>query len=197
MRVIIPLLVLVALNYAAYPNEPARGGAGHLAQQYQILQSGAEVVEGYRMLKAYEVDRFWRVIADSLKEGRAVLAESKQQNKLFQEKIKELTGEIHNKEKVNAELLFAGKHITVFGKDLKKSAFITLVFITTGILLTCIVALLVMGKVNYNACREARKLYEDLYAEFDQYRHGAVERQIKLSRELQDYRNRQVDLRSA
>jgi hypothetical protein len=47
------------------------------------------------------------------------------------------------------------------------------------------------------AVKETRSMYQELCHEFDRYRHDAVERQIKLSRELQNYRNLQEQLKSA
>lgn len=191
------LFVLLAFVQSAYSNDPAKVGSGQLQQQYQNLLQNAEVIEGYRMLKVYEVDRFWRAVIDSVKESKTAIAEAKKENTLLQNEIKTMTGYLEQKAAANEELLFNGRHITVFGKNLIKSTFITIVLLTTTMLLGCIVLLIVLGRVNSKASREARKLYNDLYAEFDQYRHAAVERQIKLSRELQDYRNRQMDLKSA
>lgn len=191
------LFVLLAFVQYAYSNDPTKVGIGQLQQQYQNLLQNAEVIEGYRMLKVYEVDRFWRTVIDSVKESKTALAEAKKENELLHNEIKTMTGSLEQKTAANEELVFNGRHIAVFGQNLKKSAFITIALSTTAILLGCIVFLIVLGRVNSRACQEARKLYNDLYAEFDQYRHAAVERQIKLSRELQDYRNRQMDLKSA
>jgi hypothetical protein len=191
------LFILLTFVHSAYTNDLTRTAGGHLQQQYQNLLQNSEVIEGYRMLKVYEVDRFWRAVADSINEGKAALTEAKKVNTTLHNEIKTLTGSLEQKAAATEELLFNGKHIAVFNQNLKKSTFITIALLTTAILSGCIVLLIVLGKVNYKACRDARKLYEDLYAEFDQYRHNAVERQIKLTRELQDYRNRQMDLKSA
>lgn len=191
------LLVMLAPTFVGYSSDPVKNGTGHLTHQYQSLLATAEVIEGYRMVKVYEVDRVWKAITDSLKEIKAGVVEAKSLNNSLEATIKTMEDKLAKSETTHADLIFASKHITVFGKDFKKSSFITLVLIGLTVLVGCIATLLVMGKVNYRACHDARKLYEELYAEFDQYRHSAVERQIKLSRELQDYRNRQMDLRSA
>ncbi len=190
-------LFLLAFTRPAFATEPARPSASPLSHQYQQLLTGAEVFEGYRMLKVYEVDRLWRAVMDSIREGSVSAAAVRKENDRLRSEIKVITSTMEQKDAVNAHLEFAGKHISVFGKDLKKSSFITMVVLITSCLCACIVVLISMGKINYKACRDARKLYDELYVEFDQYRHGAVERQIKLSRELQDYRNRHADLKSA
>ncbi|QOI97704.1 MAG: hypothetical protein HRU69_09445 [Flammeovirgaceae bacterium] len=191
------LLAMLAIIHAGYSDDPVKNGTGPLTQQYQNLLATAEVIEGYRMVKVYEVDRVWKAVTDSLKEIKAAVSDVKSSNTSLQVTIKALEDKLAKSETAHTDLIFAGSHIRVFGRDFKKSSFITLVLISITALIACIASLLIMGKVNYKACRDARKLYEDLYAEFDQYRHSAVERQIKLSRELQDYRNRQMDLRSA
>lgn len=191
------LVLLVSFGNALANDGQLKQTPERLQQQYQTLLSGVEVIEGYRMVKVFEVDRFWRTVSDSLKSGREALNQLKDEKASLQKKVAALTKTINQKNSDNADLIFAGKHITVFGRAWRKSAFITMAFITTVVLLTVIVLLVVVGKVNYRASLDARKLYEELYREFEQYRHNAVERQIKLSRELQDYRNRQMDLRSA
>jgi hypothetical protein len=190
-------LAMLAIGVVAYGNDSPKINGPDLQQQYQGLVANAEVIEGYRMVKVYEVDRLWRAVADSLKYEKAALAEGKVTHAALQGKIKALESALADKAAANDKLIYDGVHITFLGRDFEKSTFITMASVITVILLAGIVALLVMGKGNYNACREARKLYDDLYAEFDQYRHAAVERQIKLSRELQDYRNRIMEVRSA
>ncbi|MFN3840344.1 MAG: hypothetical protein ACK4RF_06520 [Cyclobacteriaceae bacterium] len=171
--------------------------SGHLSQQYQNLLTNAEVIEGYRMVKVFEVDRLWKAVTDSLKEVRTSVSVIKGTNASFQNTIKTLEDKLAQNEKVNEDLLFAGKHISVLGFEFRKPFFITMAFSTVGVLLVVVGGLLYFVKVSYSTSSESRKLYEELCREFDQYRHNAIEKQIKLSREIQDYRNRQMELRSA
>jgi len=188
---------MLAFGVVAHANDPIKTSGNHLQQQYQSLVANAEVIEGYRMVKVYELDRLWRAIADSLENAKAAVTDATAAKVSLQGKIKTLETALEDKAAAYDKLIYAGEHIAFLGKDFKKSSFKTLVVVVLAIVLSCMVVLVVMGKANYKACREARKLYDDLYAEFDQYRHGAVERQIKLSRELQDYRNRIMEVRSA
>ena len=191
------LLAVLALRTVAYSSDPVKNHSGHLSQQYQNLLTNAEVIEGYRMVKVFEVDRLWKAVTDSLKEVRTSVSEIKATNASFQNTIKTLEDKLAQNEKVNEDLLFAGKHISVLGFEFRKPFFITVAFSTVGVLLVVVGGLLYFVKVSYSTSSESRKLYDELCREFDQYRHNAIEKQIKLSREIQDYRNRQMELRSA
>jgi hypothetical protein len=98
---------------------------------------------------------------------------------------------------LNQQLSKAGKSITVAGMSIKKSVYITVSLAVAGGLLLLIVTLLVTGKALVKDCLDKRKLYEDLYNDFERYKHQAIEKQIRLSRELQDFRNQRFDLKSA
>jgi hypothetical protein len=103
-----------------------------------------------------------------------------------------------NKIEKEKEGLQAGvDNIIVFGKPYSKAGFITVVSIVgAGLLVLCGV-LFSIGRVSLYTTRELRKLNENMYQEFDTYKRNAVEKEIKLSRELQNHRNKLAELKLA
>jgi protein-S-isoprenylcysteine O-methyltransferase Ste14 len=99
-----------------------------------------------------------------------------------------------NKEK--AALSEAVDGIRIFGTMYSKAWFVSVTGIVGAGLVVLSVMLFLMYRVAFGTSQESRKLNEALYKEFDDYKHQAVEKHIKLSRELQDYRNRLADLKS-
>ncbi|MDL5047942.1 hypothetical protein QQ054_18155 [Oscillatoria amoena NRMC-F 0135] len=188
-------LFLLAYVLPALSNDGLKPSS--LSQQYQNLVSNLEVVEGYRMIKAYEVDRFWRSVSDSLRSEQSRISGLVKANAGLTDEVARLKEVIDQKNTATSELEFAGKHITVLRRDFKKQAFIMVVAGLVSLLLAAIGLLIYFGKAAYITAAEARKLYEEQCREFEQYRHNAIEKQIKISRELQDFRNRQMELRSA
>jgi hypothetical protein len=50
-----------------------------------------------------------------------------------------------------------------------------------------------MMRTAYRFYHEEKGLHELVFKEFEEYKHTTLEKQIKLSRELQDYRNRMAE----
>jgi len=57
--------------------------------------------------------------------------------------------------------------------------------------------LFVISKMAFKSARDSKKLSDEVYKEFEDYKHLAVEKSIKLSRELQSMKNRMAELKIA
>jgi hypothetical protein len=64
--VLLCLVAFIAGSYAQNPT-PVPTGPQTLRQQYADLKSDLDVINGFRMVKLYEMDQLWRVVEDSLK----------------------------------------------------------------------------------------------------------------------------------
>lgn len=190
----IPLVAVALISHA--DNNPARQKI-LLTEQYRQLLEGTEVIEGYRMVRAMEVERLWKAVNDSLRAGQELRDKMEREIAGLHAAVSDLERQLQETHAKTNELSNAVESFTVFGIPLKKSFYRTLSLSVTVLLLLFIIGLIITGRMNMQSAAEARRMYEELYHEFDRYRHNAVERQIKLSRELQDYRNRQTELKSA
>jgi len=85
--------------------------------------------------------------------------------------------------------------LIVFGKPYSKAGFIMVVSLVMLGLVVGAGILFSISKVAAHTARELRKLNESLYQEFDTYKRHAVEKEIKLSRELQNHRNKLAELK--
>ncbi|MDW8330111.1 MAG: hypothetical protein RMK43_00565 [Cyclobacteriaceae bacterium] len=193
-RLFIPFVMLALSSFA---NSTPAGQKSLLAEQYRQMLEGVEVIEGYRMVRVMDVEKLWKAVNDSLRAGEELREKMKQEIAGLQASVTSLKKQVDEAQATAEELRTAVESFTVFGISWKKSSYRFISLLLTGLLLAIIVGLIITGRMNMRAAQDARKMYEDLYHEFDRYRHSAVERQIKLSRELQDYRNRQTELKSA
>ena len=109
--------------------------------------------------------------------------------------INQLKALLAKSETEKAGLISKVDTISVFGKLYSKSGFVTFSFLLIGGLVALIVVLTVMYKVSFGSVRELKNFNDAIYHEFEEYKHQAVEKQIKLSRELQNYRNQMADLK--
>ncbi len=91
---------------------------------------------------------------------------------------------------VGAAIVHDSTHIEVIGISMLKGTFITIVAITIAALLFLLVLVIGRMKLQANALSERNQAVSALTSEFDDYKHRAMDKQTKLSRELQDERNK-------
>lgn len=199
MRFCVALLCLVAsvsLSFSQTP-QPAPEGPQTLRQQYAHLKSDLEVINGFRMIKLYEMDQFWRIIEDSLKVKRTAINQGVVLARSQAAVIDTLKQQVAKTELEKQQLVSNVANINAFGMSFSKEGFVT--FVTTVIigLLILAAALFVISRMAFKASRESKKVSDDLYKEFEDYKHVAVEKNIKLSRELQSLKNRMAELKIA
>jgi phage shock protein A len=192
---LIPSFAVVAFLTCA-DDVPARQKIT-LTEQYRQLIEGATVVDGYRMVRAWEVERLWKAVTDSLQSADQARMEVLQALKGARKEVAGFERQLAESKVQIEALREAAEQFTVLGIPFRKGTYRWIsMAVIAGLLILAGIQLLI-SRAGIRAALEARSMYENLYKEFDAYRHNAVERQIKLSRELQDYRNRYSELRSA
>lgn len=166
-----------------------------LQDQYKNLKTDLEVINGFRMIKMYTMDRFWNVVMDSLKAEQVKSAQATSTITARQKDITGLLSTIKKLESEKQELVTRVDNLIVFGKPLAKAGVVSVAsFVFLGLIALCVI-LFVVSRTSYNTSRELRKLNESMYQEFDTYKRHAVEKEIKLSRELQNHRNKLAELK--
>lgn len=199
MKFILPIVCLLTF-YSAFGNTENTAplqGKQTLQEQYVGLKSEQEVIDGYRMVKLFVMDQFWKTVQDSLQAQRVSVRASVSRSASQAKEIESLKASLAQVEKSKEELIVGVDNIVVMGKAYSKAGVITVAsFVILGLVVLSVL-LFVASRASMITTRELRKLNETMYNEFEVYKHQAVEKQIKLSRELQDYRNRMADLRTS
>jgi hypothetical protein len=199
-QVLIALLLNMSFTSAFSLNEttpPVVAQPNTLQQQYKNLKSDLEIVNGFRMIKMYTMDKFWTVVEDSLNAKKSKINESAVLIANQKEELRALKLSVVKIEEEKKALVAGVESIIVLGRQYSKTDFITVVsFVIVGLLVLAGV-LFSASRISYQATRELKKLNESLNQEFDRYKHNAIEKEIKLSRELQNHRNKLADLKMA
>lgn len=197
MKYLLLLFCLVAAISVSVAQAQSAEQAPSLRQQYANLKSNQEVINGFRMVKLYDMDQLWRVIEDSLRTKRAAINEGLALVAKQEAEINELKASLVQIEAEKQALVSGVENINIFGKPYAKGGFVTLVTcLIIGLVIAC-AALFVFGKLAHKASSDSKKAHEDLYKEFEDYKHLSVEKNIKLSRELQSLKNRMAELKIA
>lgn len=168
-----------------------------LQQQYKNLKTDLEIVDGFRIIKMYTMDRFWIIVEDSLRMQKSKLRESATLIAKQKQDIHGLNTSLRRVENEKHSLTAGVDSLIVFGKPYSKAGFMIAVsFVMLGLAVLAGI-LFSISRVSLYTTHELRKLNESMYQEFDIYKRNAVEKEIKLARELQNYRNKLAELKMA
>lgn len=167
----------------------------NLKDRFQVMKTGSQTYEDYKVIKEYILDGFWKITMDSVNKQQASI------NDLYK-RISTLEGELVASQNSNKEqqasvegIVYDSKHISVIGIPFGKGAFLILAAIIVGGLVVMLVIIMGRMKIARGTMKEKELIAHTLTQEFEEYKKKALERQTKLSRELQNERNRLVDMR--
>jgi hypothetical protein len=191
------LVAFASVSIAQNPEPAVPTGPQTLRQQYANLKSDLEVINGFRMVKLYEMDQFWRVIEDSLRTKRTAINQGVAVTKQQSVEIETLKAQVAKTETEKQALVSGVANINVFGMSYSKAGFVTFAICLVVGLIVLTGVLFVISKMAFKASRDSKKVSDDVYKEFEDYKHLAVEKNIKLSRELQNMKNRMAELKIA
>ncbi len=195
MKCVSLLICLMAFSTSFARQNAEISTPNTLNGQYKALSADCDLVDGFRVMKLYKMDQFWKSVQDSVHKKQQAITNMNTIASQQKTEINQLKALLAKSETEKAELVSKVDNILVFGKLYSKSGFTTFVFSLVIGLVVLIVVLALMYKISFGSARELRNFNETIYHEFEEYKHQAVEKQIKLSRELQNYRNQMADLK--
>jgi predicted nucleic acid-binding Zn-ribbon protein len=175
---------------------PVMAGAQTLDEQFSELKREAYTYKEYKNVKETSLNDFWNVVRDSIntKEKRIISAQSTINAQ--EEKINELNATIDTQLATIEEKEFDTEHINVLGMDMGKESYKLFNTIAIVFLLVLVGVLFYQFKHSRNFANAKRKDYEKLSVDFEEYKRNALEKQMKLRRELQTERNKIDEIRS-
>jgi hypothetical protein len=164
-----------------------------LQDRYATMKKSSETFQDYKVIKEGILDGVWRVTLDSIKNQKAKFANAN-------EVISQLENEVATQKVAVAQIkasmetvVYDSTHISFFGIHFTKSLFISLVLLIVIGLLVAIAAVTGKLKLMYTSMKEKMETVNLLSHEFEDYKKRALEKQVKLSRELQTERNKLIN----
>lgn len=192
-------LLILSLGLAAQPQaeKALENDEQTLRQRYASMKEKSQTFNDYKVIKEYILDGFWKLSMDSLKAISSKLDQATYEGGQLQLQLNGALATIQQKEESMKEVVFAGTHIKVLGIDFTKGFFLS----TVGFLFLGFVLLLITmtGRLRmiHGLLREKEEQENRISGEFEEYKRKALEKQMKLSRELQDERNKMAEMRMA
>ncbi|MCU0369269.1 MAG: hypothetical protein MUF39_10625 [Cyclobacteriaceae bacterium] len=161
-----------------------------LQERYQVMKAGSQTYENYKVIRENILDGFWKITLDSVRDIKKTLAASNAEIGSLKIEIQSLKDSIKTQQASVEDILFDSTHINVLGIPFSKSVFIVIVASIIGALIFLVAT--VFGRMKYlnSLANEKELIATSITNEFEEYKKKALDKQTKLSRELQNERNR-------
>lgn len=166
-----------------------------LEERYQMMKSKSQTFQDYKVIKENVLDGVWKIMSDSIRTNKARLMEARGTISLMEQEIKNARLATNQNAALMEAMEYDGTHISIAGISSLKGIFVGTVVIFVLSLLILIAMLVGKLKLMYASAREKINLIDATSLEFEDYKRKSLDRQTKLSRELQNERNKLVELR--
>ncbi len=132
---------------------------------------------------------------DTLKEQKKLNAQGRQTISQLESGLRSVEATLAKERDGAADVVHRSTHISVLGIDFNKSIFIILIAGILTLLLFIGSAMATKMKLLQATAKEKIIIANLLTQELDEFKHKAMEKQIKLARELQNERNKLAELK--
>jgi len=154
------------------------------------MKSKSQTYGEYKVIKENVLDGVWKILQDSIASNKTKLKTAHTNINDLTAQLAQVKATLQEKEQSMAAVQHDSTHINVLGIDLLKGAFIGIAAIAVAALVSLVVVIVGRMKLLSKSLSERNLTVKTISSEFDEYKHRAMDKQIKLSRELQDERNR-------
>jgi hypothetical protein len=166
-----------------------------LQERYQLMKSTSQTFQDYKVIKEIWLDKEWKIMIDSVRSGRARLREAKAESGKLASELLATQLTLKQREASMASTEHAASHINFAGIDFNKTAFTGLAIAVVAGLAALVVLIVGRLKMVSHELKEKTEAFNNLTQELEEHKHNALEKQVKLSRELQNERNRIQEMR--
>ncbi len=208
MKYVIPFLVALISTASFGQSVPSMPSAASmpdtktmtLQDRYVTMKKYSETFQDYKVIKEGILDGVWRVVLDSIKNQKAKFANANEVIAQLESEVAAQKAAVARMQASMETVVYDSTHISFFGINFAKSLFITLVLLIVVGQLVAMGAITGKLKLMYTSVKEKIETVNLLSHEYEDYKKRALEKQVKLSRELQTERNKLlngVDTRGA
>ena len=167
-----------------------------LRERYLVMKNKSQNYQEYKVIKENIIDGMWRIIQDSLDQKQAAIRAARADIGNLNKELEENKAALKAKEEGMQDVMYASTHISVLGIDFDKGFFagmVGVILLLLGLVIAVIYYTMKMMRKNLS---EKIELMNSISAEYEEYKRRAMEKQTKLSRELQNERNKLQELGS-
>jgi len=195
MKLILSIaLILVVSTLFAQPAAKAIEDKNlTLQERYEVMKSGSQTYEDYKVIKGFILEGFWKINTDSINRQHALLKHANSRIDSLHNELKVIQNDLATQKASMEEIVYDSNHISVVGIPFGKGTFIVLVAAIVAGLLVFLGILMGRMKILNSGMKEKSLIAHTITQEFEDYKRKALDKQTKLSRELQNERNKTLE----
>ncbi len=167
-----------------------------LNERYFVMKNKSQTYQDYKVIKENILEGMWKIVQDSMQHKQSEIRKANATIASLNNELDENKQTLKEKEESMQDVLYASTHITVLGIDFTKGVFAGLmgaVILLLGLIIAVIYYTMKMMRRNL---AEKVELMNSISTEYEDYKRRAMDKQTKLSRELQNERNKLMELGS-
>jgi hypothetical protein len=192
------ILLVGILTFAAASAQTAsdalKNDNQNLRERYLLMKTKSQNYQDYKVIKENLLDAWWKIVTDSLQAKQTAIRQSNANASKLQADLNQSLESLKAKETSMQDVVYASTHIKVLGIDFDKGFFagmMAVIILALGITIAVIMYTL---KANRKNLKEKADLAAAISSEYEEYKRKAMDKQTKLSRELQNERNKLQEL---
>ncbi|HEY0654730.1 MAG TPA: hypothetical protein VGD65_16450 [Chryseosolibacter sp.] len=194
-----PLLLMMVLlvagsAFAQTAEDALKNDQQTLRERYLVMKMKSQNYQEYKVIKENILDGMWKIVLDTMTAKQAAIRKSQAEINNLQAELNKNLETLKTKEDSMKDIVYASTHIRVLGIDFDKGFFAGLfgaILVIAGLVLAGVLYSMKVLKKNLN---EKEELASAISTEYEDYKRKAMDKQTKLSRELQNERNKLQEL---
>jgi hypothetical protein len=167
-----------------------------LRERYLVMKMKSQNYQEYKVIKENILDGVWKIFLDSVDAKQAAIRKSQAEVARLQTELSKNIETLKSKEDSMKDIVHASAHITVLGIDFNKGFFAGMVGVILLLVGLAIAGIVYSMQVLRKNLSEKEELAKTISTEYEEYKRKAMDKQTKLSRELQNERNKLAELGS-
>jgi len=190
-------IIILTLPYLTFAQPAAKALEDdklELKERYQVMKTNSQTYEDYKVIKEFVLDGFWKITLDTISRKETQLVEARQKITGLQTELADSHQQLAQQKASVEGITFDSEHISVLGVHFGKGVLLLIAFVIIAALVAIIIAVTARLKILQGTVKDRAQVADSLSHEFEEYKRKALERQTKLSRELQNERNKLVEL---
>jgi hypothetical protein len=189
-RVLLISLMIALPVVVLAQSRAALEGDYNLQDRYAVMKDKAETFNDYKVIKSSILDGVWRITMDSIQKEKAALKKANATIISMRDEVAKAEEKVKRADVSVAESEYERTHLAVLGMSMNKALFVTMMFVLVGGLTIGLLTILASLRVLRRSVREKDLTIYGLTSEFDEFRKKSLQKEMKISRELQDERNK-------
>jgi len=189
------ILVSCSLAYAQPAKKAVEDTNLNLNDRYKELKSGSQTFKDYKVIKESILDGVWKITSDSISKKEKQLQEARAEISNLQGELKAMQSSMQTQQASIQDVIYDSTHISVLGIPFTKGFFILFVVAVVGALAVGLSVSFARVKIANALVKEKTLIADSVSHELEDFKKKAMEKQTKLSRELQNERNKWMEAR--